>query len=85
MTELTLTPELEQFAENCVRSGRYDSVHQVAEAAMRLLRTAEAERAAFIATLEDAEADGETNGFLTIEDVERRMDAMIEAVARDTA
>lgn len=82
MTEPNLSMELEQFAEDCVRSGRYDSVAQVAEAAMRLLRAAEAERATFIAMLEEAEAEGERNGFLTIEEVEREMDEVIDTTVR---
>ncbi len=85
MAELDLTPELQKFAENCVRSGRYDSVARVAEAAMRLLQKAEAERAAFIATIEDAEAEGERDGFLTIEQVGREMDDIIETAIRTRA
>lgn len=85
MTELDLTPELQEFAENCVRSGRYDSVTRVAEAAMRLLQKAEAERTAFIAMLEESEAEGETDGFLTIEQVGREMDEVIETAIRTRA
>ena len=38
MPNVSLTPELERFAEACVQSGRYDSVSDVVRAALRLLR-----------------------------------------------
>ena len=37
MPNVSLTPELERFAEACVRSGRYNSVSEVTRAALRLL------------------------------------------------
>lgn len=49
---------------------------------MRLLQNVDADRAAFITTLEEAEAEGERNGFLTIEDVEREIDKAVETSRR---
>ena len=35
MPNVSLTPELERFAEACVQSGRYNSVSEVTRAALR--------------------------------------------------
>ena len=37
MPNVSLTPELEGFAERCVASGRYGNVSEVMRAALRLL------------------------------------------------
>ena len=70
-TNVHLTPELEQFAQNCVSSGRYDTVSEVVRSALRLLQKAEQRRAAFVNSLESAVEDGRREGFLTVEEVER--------------
>jgi antitoxin ParD1/3/4 len=81
MPNVSLTPELERFAESCVQSGRYNSVSEVARAALRLLQDAEARRAALLASVQEAEAEGEREGFLTIEEVEAELRAAIDEVA----
>ena len=83
MTNVSLTPELERFAEACVQSGRYDSVSDVARAALRLLQEMENRRAALLASLQEAEAEGERDGFATIEEVETELRAAIDEVAPD--
>ena len=85
MPNVSLTPELERFAEQAVTSGRYRDVPEVISAAVRLLQRAEAERASLIQSLEQAEAEGERDGFHSMEDVEREMDAIIEAADRRSA
>ena len=82
MPNVSLTPELERFAETCVRSGRYNSVSEVARAGMRLLQQVEQQRRDFLAILDAAEAESEKAGFLTVEQVEQELDAVIEAAAR---
>jgi antitoxin ParD1/3/4 len=82
MPNVSLTPELERFAETCVRSGRYNSVSEVAGAGMRLLQQVEQQRRDFLAMLDAAEAESEKAGFLTVEQVEQELDAVIEAAAR---
>jgi antitoxin ParD1/3/4 len=81
MPNVSLTPELERFAEACVRSGRYNSVSEVTRAALRLLQDVEARRAALLASLEQAEVEGERDGFLTIEEVDAELRAAIDEVA----
>ena len=51
--------ELERFAEACVQSGRYNSVSEATRAALRLLQQVEEQRRAFLAMLDEAEAEGE--------------------------
>jgi antitoxin ParD1/3/4 len=82
MPNVSLTPELERFADSCVRNGRYNSVSEVIRAALQLLQEAEARRAALLASVQEAEAEGERDGFLTIEEVMRDLDAAIEAASR---
>jgi antitoxin ParD1/3/4 len=81
MPNLSLTPELERFAEDCVRSGRYNSVSEVARAGLRLLQDAEARRAALLASVRAAEAEGEREGFLTLEEVETDVRRAIDGAA----
>jgi hypothetical protein len=54
----------------------------VIEAAVGLLKRAEMERTAFIASLEAAQAEGERSGFFTIEEVEAELDAIIDDAQR---
>ena len=82
MPNVSLTPELERFAETCVRSGRYNSVSEVTRAALRLLQQVEQQRREFLAMLDAAEAEGEREGFLTIEEVMQDLDEVIEAASR---
>jgi len=74
---VSLTPELERFAEECVRAGRYGNVSEVARAALRLLRDAERERREFLAMLGRVEAEAETTGFASVDEVAAELDAVI--------
>jgi antitoxin ParD1/3/4 len=82
MPNVSLTPELERFAESCVQSGRYYSVSEVTRAALRLLQQVEQQRREFLAMLEAAEAEGERDGFLSVEEVMQDLDEAIEAASR---
>jgi antitoxin ParD1/3/4 len=77
MPNVSLTPELEAFAAACVASGRYANVSEVHRAALRLLRDAEAQRAAFTAMLLTAEEEGEQRGLSHVDDVTAELDAII--------
>jgi len=78
-TNVHLTPELERFAQSCVASGRFNNVSEVVRSGLRLLQDAEERKAAFVASLDAAVAEGRRDGFFTIEQVEADAQAAIEA------
>jgi antitoxin ParD1/3/4 len=82
MAAVTLTPDLERFAADAVADGRYRDVDAVVQAGVSLLQRAEAERAAFVASLEAAEAESERDGFVTADAVHREMNDFIEEMSR---
>ena len=84
-TNVHLTPELERFAQNCVASGRFNNVSEVVRSGLRLLLDAEERRVAFVASLEAAVAEGERDGFLTANEVEKDVRAAIDAVRATSA
>ena len=79
MDTITLPPELERFAAEAVEAGRYRDVGEVVAAGVGLLRRAESERAAFIRSLEEAEAESDREGWHSLEDVMAGADAIIAA------
>jgi antitoxin ParD1/3/4 len=84
-TNVHLTAELERFAQSCVASGRFNNVSEVVRSGLRLLQDAEERRAAFVASLEAAVAEGERDGFLTADEVETDVRAAIDAVRARSA
>jgi len=82
MDNLTLPPELERFAAEAIAAGRYRDVSDLVAAGVSLLRRAEAARAEFIASLEEAEAESEREGWHTIDDVHAEMTALIDEARR---
>ena len=85
MDAVTLPPDLERFAREAVAQGRFRDLAEVVRAGLSLLQRAEAERAAFEASLEAAEAESERDGFLTIEEVHQDMSQLIDEMARARA
>jgi len=83
MDDVTLPPELERFAEQAVASGRYRDMSDALAAGLRLLRRQEQARAAFNASLEAAEAEGEREGFFTIDEVHREINDLIDELAAE--
>lgn len=79
-TNVNLTPELERFAQVCVETGRFNNVSEVMRSALRMLQDAEERKAAFVASLEDAVAEGDRDGFIPSKDVEAEVTAAIETV-----
>lgn len=77
MDKITLPPDLESFAEEAVAAGRFHDVSAVVAAGVSLLQRHEQARAEFDASLEAAEADGELEGFVTIEEVHREINDLI--------
>lgn len=79
-TNVNLTPELERFAQVCVETGRFNNVSEVVRSALRMLQDAEERRAAFVASLENAVAEGDRDGFIPSAGVEAEVAAAIETV-----
>lgn len=75
MPNVSLTPELEGFAEGCVASGRYGNVSEVMRAALRLLRDQKERQRAFVTSLDRARAEAEASGYLELETVMAEFDA----------
>ena len=81
MDDITLTPDLERFATEAVAAGRYRDMSEVVQAGLSLLQQTEAELADFVASLEEARAEGERDGFLSGAQVETRVRAAIAKIA----
>ncbi len=81
-TNVSLTAELEHFAQSCVESGRYNNVSEVVRSGLRMLLDAEQRRAAFIASLDEALEEGLREGLSTIEEVEADVMAAIDEVRK---
>ncbi len=77
MLNVHLPPDLERFATACVDTGRYASVSDVTEAALRLLQQTEAERGDFLTMLRAAEAEGEAEGFIGVNEVDAQLRSVI--------
>lgn len=78
-TNVHLTPDLEDFARDCVRSGRYNNVSEVLRSALRLLQDSETQRKAFMAMLRSARNEADRKGTHSVESVAEEMDAIISA------
>jgi putative addiction module CopG family antidote len=82
MNAVILPPELELFAAEAVAAGRYRDLDEVVTAGVSLLQQREAARAAFVASLEAAEAESERDGWHSSEDVHAEMAALIDEARR---
>jgi len=78
-TNVHLTADLEQFARECVDSGRYNNVSEVVRSALRMLQESEDHRRAFMAMLRSARSEADRKGSYSIEQVAEEMDAVIAA------
>jgi len=76
-TNVHLTPELERFARECVESGRYNNVSEAVRAGLRLLQEAEDHRRRFGAMLQEAEAEADRDGVVTLDSMTAEIDAII--------
>jgi len=85
MDNVTLPPELERFATDAIAAGRFRDLSDVVAAGLSLLQRQEQARAAFNASLEAAEAEGEREGFFTIEEVHREINDLIDELDRADA
>ena len=78
-TNVSLTPELERFARECVAEGRYNNVSEVVRAALRMLQEWEQQRRQFTAMLDQAVEEADRDGTFTAEEVLAELDGIIDA------
>jgi antitoxin ParD1/3/4 len=78
-TNVHLSPALERFAREAVAEGRYNNVSEVVRQGLRMLQEAEERRRAFNKSLDEAVAEAERDGYVTVEEVMAAMDEEIEA------
>ena len=78
-TNVSLTPELERFAKNCVEEGRYNNVSEVVRSALRMLQDAEARKRAFEQMLRETEEETDRLGAVSLEDSMAELDRIIDA------
>jgi antitoxin ParD1/3/4 len=76
-TNVHLTPELERFARECVKRGRYNNVSEVVRSGLRLLQEAEERRRQFLAMLRESEAEADRDGSVGIDDVLSDIDKIV--------
>ena len=81
-TNVHLTSELERFARKCVKSGRYNNVSEVVRSGLRLLQEAEERRRHFQAMLNEAAAEAERDGTVSLDTVLADMDRIIAEAKR---
>jgi len=81
--EITLKPDLEQFARDCVADGRYEDVGSVIKAALALLQEQEERRKRLSDSLDEAMAEADRDGCFTAAEVAAEMRAAIESAARE--
>lgn len=81
-TNVSLTPELERFARECVENGTYNNVSEVMRSALRLLREREERRREFTSMLNEAEREAEQEGTHTTDEVLGELDQIIASAKR---
>lgn len=85
MDNVSLPPELEQYAAEAVATGRFRDVAEVVAAGLRLLRQADSELAQFTRSLEGAQTEADRDGWLSSEAVHAEMAALIDEARRAKA
>jgi antitoxin ParD1/3/4 len=84
-TNVSLTPALEAFARECVAEGRYNNVSEVVRDALRLLQERELRRREFVRSLEEAEAEADREGTVTLDEVMKELDQIIDEAEANLA
>ena len=84
-TSISLTDEQESYARSLVNAGRYSSLSAVLQQGLEMLRRDNETRDAEIAGLRALIDQRRSAGFVSLEDSEREIDAMIERKRRDRA
>ena len=81
-TNVHLTPDLERFARDCVKGGRYNNISEVVRSGLRLLQEAEDRRQQFRSMLRAAEAEADREGSVSLDSVLAEVDGIIGAAER---
>ncbi len=85
MDDVILPAELERFAAEAVAAGRYRDKGDLLAAGVSLLQRQEKARADLLASVVAARDEGDRTGYLSLEAVEREMQAVILGAARRPA
>lgn len=85
MNDLTLPPDLAQFAAEAVASGRYRDLDELLRTGISLVKRLEEERRGFVASLQAAEAEADRVGCVSLERVDTGMREAINAAAKRSA
>ncbi|NGM50226.1 type II toxin-antitoxin system ParD family antitoxin [Caulobacter sp. 602-2] len=83
--QVKLTPALEKFAEDLVAEGRYADIDAVVRSSLTLLQSREAERLALRRSIDEAIAESERDGYVTLDELMVELDAIIEAAEAEQA
>jgi putative addiction module CopG family antidote len=67
LSAITVPPDLENYVAEAVAAGRFRDVAEVVRAGVSMLQRADAARAALLASLLDAQEEGDRDGHLTAE------------------
>lgn len=78
-TSVQLSDDLERFARDCVEAGRYGTVTEVVQSAVRLMRDTQQQRAAFNAMLKAAAEEADRDGTFTAEEIFAEIDDAVAA------
>lgn len=81
-TNVHLTPELERFARQCVKSGRFNNVSEVVRSAMRMMQESENQRRRFMSMLDAARAEADRDGVHEVADIAADLDKIVAAGKR---
>jgi antitoxin ParD1/3/4 len=84
-TSISLTDEQESYARSLVNAGRYSSLSAVLQQGLEMLRRDNETRDAEIAGLRALIDQRRSAGFVSLEESEREIDAMLERKRRDRA
>jgi len=83
MDDVTLPPELAQFATDAVAAGRFRDVAEVVAAGVSLLQRQEQARAELLASVVAAKAESDRDGYLSGDEVAERVRATIARRANE--
>lgn len=83
--QVKLTPALEKFAEDLVAEGRYADIDAVVRSSLTLLQSREAERLALRRSIDEAIAESERDGYVTLDELMVELDAIIETAEAEQA